>query len=76
MATCPICKSNAELIEPGFFEGITFRCAKHDEFDVSDTVLSISDLMNADSARWEKALKAASGRAAPGKRPRILSYDF
>ena len=40
MATCPICKSEAEEIEPGTFDGVWFRCLKHREFGVSDTVLS------------------------------------
>ena len=36
MATCPICKSDAEEIESGFIDGKTFRCAKHGEFQVSE----------------------------------------
>ena len=37
MATCPICKSDAEEIKLGFIDGKTFRCAKHGEFQVSQT---------------------------------------
>jgi hypothetical protein len=47
MATCPICQSAAEEIEQGFFDGKTFRCPKHNDFQVSDTVLSKPALMAA-----------------------------
>jgi len=40
MAKCPICKSDAQEIEPGFFDGKTFRCPTHHEFEVADTVKS------------------------------------
>jgi hypothetical protein len=53
MAICPICKSDAEEIESGFMDGKTFRCAKHGEFQVSDSV------------QWEAALKHAAWRARP-----------
>ncbi|MFY9772487.1 MAG: hypothetical protein WBO12_07605 [Xanthobacteraceae bacterium] len=76
MATCPICKSDAEEIESGFIDGKTFRCAKHGEFQVSDSVLNVPALMDADTSQWEAALKNAAWRADPGLRPRILSYDF
>jgi hypothetical protein len=76
MATCPICKSDAEEIEPEFFDGTTFRCPKHGEFQVADSVLKTPALMDADSNQWESALKKATGRAAAGGRPRILTYDF
>ena len=36
MATCPICKSDAEEVKSGFIDGKTFRCAKHGEFQVSE----------------------------------------
>jgi hypothetical protein len=72
MATCPICKSDAEEIKSGFIDGKTFRCAKHGEYQVS--VLKVPALM--DSSQWEAALKNAAWRADPGLRPRILSYDF
>jgi hypothetical protein len=77
MATCPICKSDAaEEIKSGFIDGKTFRCAKHGEFQVSDSVLNVPALMDADTSQWEAALKKAAWRADPGLRPRILSYDF
>jgi hypothetical protein len=41
MATCPICKSEAEEIEGDAFDGVWFRCLKHREFGVSDTALHI-----------------------------------
>jgi hypothetical protein len=76
MATCPICRSDAEEIEPGVFDGKTFRCPKHGEFDVTGSVLGVRTHMAADSNQWEAALKKAVSRAAAGKRPRILTYDF
>jgi hypothetical protein len=76
MATCPICKSDAEEIKSGFIDGKTFRCAKHGEFQVSDSVFNVPALMDADTSQWETALKNAAWRADPGLRPRILSYDF
>jgi hypothetical protein len=72
----PICKSDAEEIKSGFIDGKTFRCAKHGEFQVSDSVLNVPALMDADTSQWETALKNAAWRADPGLRPRILSYDF
>jgi transposase-like protein len=46
MATCPICKSDAEEIKSGFIDGKTFRCAKHGEYQVSDSVLKVPALMD------------------------------
>jgi len=74
MATCPICKSVAEEIEPGFFDGKTFRCPKHNEFEVTDTVLYTRT--NADSAKWEVPLSRAKDKAPAGARPRINDYCF
>ena len=37
MTMCPICKAEAEEIEPDTFDGVWFRCLKHREFGVSDT---------------------------------------
>jgi hypothetical protein len=68
MATCPICKSDAEEIESGFIDGKTFCCAKHGEFQVSDSVLNVPALMDADTSQWEAALKcclAGRPRTAP-----------
>jgi hypothetical protein len=76
MATCPICKSDVEEIKSGFIHGKTFHCAKHGEFQVSDRVLNVPAVMDAATRQWETAFKNAAWRAAPGLRPRILSYDF
>jgi hypothetical protein len=76
MAICPICKSEAEEIEPGTFDGKWFRCLKHREFGVSDTVLSLKARMDARSDEWEAALKKAIERAGAEERPKILDLDF
>ncbi len=76
MATCPICKSGAQEIDPGFFDGKTFRCPKHGEFQVSGSVLKTPAHMDANSIKWEAALKRAIDRASKNARPRILIYDF
>lgn len=42
MTMCPICKAEAEEIEPGtFVDGVWFRCLKHREFGVSDIELKV-----------------------------------
>ena len=76
MTTCPICKSVAEEIEPGHFDGRTYRCPKHREFDVADSVLETPRLMDASTTEWEMALKRAKDKSSPGTRPRILTYHF
>jgi hypothetical protein len=76
MAICPICKSTAEEIEPGFFDGKTFRCQKDGEFGVADSVLEMPAYMNATSAGWEVALRRAKNKALPGARPRIRTHHF
>jgi hypothetical protein len=76
MATCPICKSDAEEVNAGFFYGKTFRCPKHGEFDVAISVLTDPALLNASMNEWESALAIALGKAIKGARPRILQYDF
>jgi hypothetical protein len=76
MEQCPVCKSAAEVIEPGRFDGKTFRCSRDGEFDVVDTVLKIPRYMDADSAEWQRALQAAKSHAAPGERPKIFTYSF
>ena len=70
------CMDWAKNIGAGFIDGKTFHCEKHGEFQVSDSVLSVPALMDADTSKWEAALKNAAWRADPGMRPRILSYDF
>jgi hypothetical protein len=75
METCPICKSEAEIIEPGtFVDGTWFRCLRHREFGVSDTALQ--SRKNAEPEEWERALKKAIERAGPEERPKILDLDF
>jgi hypothetical protein len=78
MATtaCPICKSPADEIEPGMIDGVTYRCPRHNEFGVADSVLNTPAIMSADADVWESALKTALAKAAPGERPRILTYYF
>ena len=76
MTICPICKSAAEAIGTGYSEGKTFRCQKHGDFDVAETVLDTLIFMNARLDDWEAALKTASDQAIKGKRPRIVTYDF
>ena len=70
----PICKAEAEEIEPGTFDGVWFRCLKHREFGVSDTALKTRK--DAEPEQWERALKKATERAGEGNRPKILDNDF
>jgi hypothetical protein len=74
MTMCPICKAEAEEIEPGTFDGVWFRCLKHREFGVSDTALKTRK--DAEPEQWERALKKATERAGEGNRPKILDLDF
>jgi hypothetical protein len=74
MLICPICKSEAEEIEPGTFDGVWFRCLKHREFGVSNTALKTRK--DAEPEQWESALKKATERAGEGNRPKILDLDF
>jgi hypothetical protein len=74
MAICPVCKSEAEVIDPGTFDGVWFRCLKHREFGVSDTALKTRK--DASPEQWESALKRATERAGEGTRPKIHGTDF
>jgi hypothetical protein len=74
MATCPVCRSEAEEIEPGTFDGVWFRCLKHREFGVSDTALKTRK--DAEPEQWERALKKAIERSGTEKRPKITDDDF
>jgi hypothetical protein len=38
---CPICKSEAEAINVGLFDGVGFRCKTHGEFEVADGALAM-----------------------------------
>jgi hypothetical protein len=73
MTKCPVCKSEAQFIVPRVIGGKSFRCPKHEDFDVSDTVFSTR--ATATSAEWERALKNAINRAG-AKRPKIIDGDF
>jgi hypothetical protein len=42
MPQCPICKSEAEEIDLGLFEGAGFSCKRHGEFRVADSVFKES----------------------------------
>ena len=74
MAICPVCKSEAEVIDPGTFDGVWFRCLKHREFGISDT--AVKTRKDASPEQWERALKRATERAGEGTRPKILDTDF
>ena len=74
MLICPICKSEAEEIEPGTFDGVWFRCLKHREFGVSDTALKTRK--DAEPEQWERALKKATERASDGNRPENSRRGF
>ena len=76
MTTCPICKGSAVEIDPGLFDGTSYRCEKHGDFSASGSTLSSRVCMEADKGRWEGALEKARNRAIKGKRPVILTYDF
>jgi hypothetical protein len=76
MAQCPICKLEAEVIEPGQIEVITFSCPTHGEFGVAGNVFRVQEYMNANSTRWERALQIAKIQAPPGTRPKITHHEF
>jgi hypothetical protein len=77
---CPICKSDAEEIEKGFFDGYTVKCPVHGEFQFTDTVRATR--MNEPREAWERAHTNARMRATResetlgGKRPKIFDDDF
>ena len=76
MPACPICKLSAAEIQNDFFHGKTYRCPKHDEFDVASQVLQSPTHMDAGSNNWEAALRSASEKATIGSRPLIRLFDF
>jgi hypothetical protein len=79
---CPICKSKAQKLDDGLFDGHALRCPIHGEIEFSDTVRV--KRMSEPREAWERALTNARTRAAKnaqhetvaGKRPRILDLDF
>jgi hypothetical protein len=79
---CPICKSKAQELEGGRFDGYALKCPVHGEVEVSDTVRATR--MDESRVAWERAHTNARYRAVKntqhetvaGKRPRILDSDF
>jgi hypothetical protein len=39
--TCPICKSEADAINVGLFDGVGIRCKTHGEFEFADSALAM-----------------------------------
>jgi hypothetical protein len=74
MPQCPICKSEAEEIDLGLFDGAGFSCETHGEFKVAASVFAESKERT--RLQWENALAMAKRRAAPGDRPLITLFDF
>jgi hypothetical protein len=75
MLQCPICKSDAEEVEPGMMEGIGFDCKQDGRFRISRTVIAMMEAGREwPCGRWENALEVAKRAADPGKLPMILSY--
>ena len=58
---CPICKSEAEAINVGLFDGVGIRCKTHGEFEVADGALAMHK--DTEATRWEGALRSAKDRA-------------
>ena len=44
MHKCPICRSEAEELERGTFDGFTTHCSRHGEIEFSDTARSARSL--------------------------------
>jgi hypothetical protein len=72
---CPICKSEAEAINAGLFDGVGIRCKTHGEFEVADSALAMHK--DTESTRWEGALRSAKDRAKAAQEtsPRITCSD-
>jgi hypothetical protein len=74
--TCPICGAEAGQSKPRTGEFDVFNCPTHDEFEVSDTAMSIR-AGKASPSHWETALERAKLRAESGEangvgaRPRL-----
>jgi hypothetical protein len=62
MPQCPICKSEAEEIDLGLFDGAGFSCKRHGEFRVAEPVFKESRART--RQQWENALTLAERRAA------------
>jgi len=70
------CKSEAEAINVGLFDGVGIRCKTHGEFEVADSALAMHK--DTEATRWEAALKSAKDRAKATQEtwPRITTCDF
>jgi hypothetical protein len=68
MAQCPICKSAAEEIDRGFFDGVGFDCRRHGRFRVTGT-----ESNEWTRQAWENALMVAKRAAKLGGLPLIKS---
>ena len=53
---CPICKSEAEAINVGLFDGVGIRCKTHGEFEVADSALAMHK--DTEGTRWRPLLGA------------------
>jgi hypothetical protein len=79
---CPICKSKAQELDGGLFDGHALRCPILGEIEFSDTVRATR--MSEPRESWERAHTNARNRAVKnaqhetvaGNRPRILDSDF
>jgi hypothetical protein len=73
---CPICGAKAEEfwdVEAGFRR---FKCPKHDEFEVSQSAMTVRHGAWVYQEFWERALEHAKLRAESGELPRIEGADF
>jgi hypothetical protein len=73
MLQCPICKSAAEEIDRGLFDGTGFDCKQHGRFRITGTVMKLMDSNEWKRRAWENALLIAKRAAAPGAVPMITS---
>ena len=64
--TCPICKSEADAINVGLFDGVGIRCKTHGEFEVADSALAMHK--DTEAARWQGALRSAKDRQKCGRK--------
>ena len=73
MAQCPICKSAAEEIDRGFFDGVAFDCRQHGRFRVTGMVIKLMESNEWTRRAWENALMVAKRAAKLGDLPLIKS---
>ena len=72
MAQCPICKSAAEEIDRGFFDGVGFDCRRHGRFRVTGTVIK---LMEGDYWQRSRELPMAKDSKITSPSPAQKSTD-